>query len=209
MKLIVLALVLSCSATIVHPVGQSARQQHDSMVLVQKVCPDGSKGFGTGILVAPDRVLTATHVVKCEIVPGMPLYMDPTNIKVSITKTQTLDAKIEVEVSGFDVSRLKLKDKSFAPYFSEVSVGPKPDIGERVCQVSAVPRSTYRCGEVQFSAVDRILFGHPVESGNSGSGVFDSKGRLVGIVTNLIRCQDGVICSGYGTSLASFEWLVP
>ncbi len=207
---LILLLFSACSACGAWnpPSGLTPSQQHNAMVQIRTTCLEGQK-FGSGVLVDDRYVLTATHVIGCDIIPGLPLYKDANKVEVYVTGSLFEEADVEVNLIGWDVSRLKLKSDKLAEYVTPVRVGAKPKFGERVCEISAVPRPTYRCGEVQESPAGRIVLGFSVESGNSGSGIFNSKGELVGIVTNLIYCQGMVTCSGYGTALIGWSWLVP
>jgi hypothetical protein len=56
--------------------------------------------------------------------------------------------------------------------------------------------------------MDRLAITASVRSGNSGSGVFDAAGRLVGVVVELRWCSvadayiGGNTCGGYASILA-------
>lgn len=212
MRFLVLALLLTaCSscATFAPSHSMSRIQQYNAMVLVRTTCSDGRVGQGSGMLVSEDRVLTALHVVQCEIVPGVPIYLPANRIEVLATAKDVADADVELEISKQDVARLRLKTSNLAKFAAPVSIAPPPVVGSKVCVVSAVPRATYRCGEAQEQIPGRVVFSIFTEHGNSGSPVFDERGRLVGILTNLIACEKDIPCAGYGTSVIGYPWLVP
>lgn len=180
------------------------------MVLITTTCPDGSVGQGTGVMVSEDTVVTALHVVGCQLAPGIPIYFDePTKIEVLGDVGVVTTGTVELEITHSDIARIRLKDHSLAEYFTPVRVGPPPRVGERLCIASALPRVTYRCGEAQAAPSGRVSFSIMTEHGNSGSAVYDSHGRIVAIVTNLVRCEGNALCAGYGTALAGYSWIVP
>jgi hypothetical protein len=204
----VLALLTACTSCAHFGSRRSAVQQHNAMVMIKTTCPDGNSHAGTGVLVSEDRVLTANHVAQCDMVPGFGLYVDPVSVEVFASTDDKSTATVELTIPGADIARLKLTH-ALPEFFTGVEVGPPPGIGDRICEVTAVPRVMYRCGEAQKTVSGRIMFSFMTEFGNSGSAVYNSDGQLVGIVTNLIRCQEGVPCAGFGSSLTGYAWLIP
>lgn len=194
---------------------RSAVQQHNAMVRINATCPDGSFR-GSGVMVSPQHVLTAEHVATCELLPAMPeiginhaVTMPALKLTIWVTDEVSVEAEIEATASpGADLARLKMA-RSMPDVFSPVRLGPPPQIGDRICEASAVPRSTYRCGEAQESPTGHIGLGFMVENGNSGSGIYNAKGELIGITTMLIYCQNRLLCAGIGTALAGYAWMMP
>ncbi len=207
LALLILAFLTAFSCT--HsPATRYPAKQYDALVKLVVTCPGGGRGAGTGVLVAPDVILTAQHVVTCMPLPPYPLYVAPEKIEVFFTDTESTEGTVEVELSQHDVARVKLA--TGAPqYFSPISIGPKPGIGDRVCEVSAVPRTTYRCGVVQPETGPYIGLDFMVEHGNSGSALYNSAGQLVGIVVQLVYCENQEICAGRAIPLEDYPWLVP
>lgn len=204
--IIVLALALaacSCGASL-KPVGRTGVQQHNAVVKITTHCGLREQ-YGSGVMVAPDLVLTAAHVVSCAMIPGseLPLYLPPDGITVSGGFGPHAADLMEVKYEP-DLARLQVK--GLEEFFTPIVVGPPPPVGERVCAVSSVPYSSYRCGEAQEPRPGRLYVDFLILHGNSGSGMYDSHGRLVGIVTNLIDCPG---CGGFGSTLAEWRWLVP
>lgn len=204
MRLGVLALcvaVVSCTACFAKPVGVKAPgvrtvvEEYDSSVEVSVFCLEGEKQ-GSGVLFGADQALTAAHVVRCAT-SELPLLI----VLVKRDGTQTIATVAELD-AGADLARLDALGLESA----QIRVGPVPIAGQDVCIVSAVPRRMRRCGEVQLgvqTAPGDYLHDAVTEPGNSGSGVYDRAGRLVGIVTHLLLCpSNGQICGGKIASLS-------
>ena len=145
-------------------------KQYQRTAFITVVC-DGI-GVGSGVVIAPDYVLTAAHVVDCE--DGL-----------MVVATETYDGLATVVTRNSERDLAKL----YVPGIRgpSVEIGPAPSPGDTVCLSPAYPRRDRKCGEVYFERGDgpnnRIRFSAKVEPGNSGSGLYDSDGRLVGIVT--------------------------
>ena len=211
MRLLALAMLLTAACTSCagfRPIGREPTEQHNALVTIRTTCPSGIISAGSGVLVSADRVLTAEHVVGCALVPGVPIYQDPLKIEVFLSMTDSSTAEIELELFKGDVARLRLA-KPMPDFFSDVRVGPPPAIGDELCMLTAIPRTSYKCGRAEASSPGRVSFSIFTEHGNSGGPVYDSAGRLVAIVTNLVKCELDIPCAGYGTALAGYAWLVP
>lgn len=138
----------------------------------------GGVWSGSGVLIGGDRALTALHVAwpeKCR--PAPLLHVSG----VGFAATATIEARWTTR----DVARIRLSSPTSvpAPRLGEVIVG------DALCSASAVPERAHHCGLVEDGVASigggsRQRWGARVELGNSGSGVYDSGGRLVGIVTN-------------------------
>lgn len=162
-------------------------------------------GQGSGVIVSPDRMLTAFHVVECEDGSKPRVKVDPGD--------KTLrDATVEIIVPGNDVARLKLvnADEELSEYYTPVTIGPRPKLGDKLCMTSAVPRLGYHCGTMQpdRDGVGLFQWDYFTEFGNSGSAVYKD-GKLVGLLHALSFCQGRVQCVGHIVPLQDFPWLIP
>lgn len=201
------ALLAACGSCAHFADYRTAKDQYAALVKIETVCFGNHYG-GSGTLVGPDEVLTANHVTVCELAPGTGVYMQPKSITVWVTDTENTTAVVDASVPGADLARLHLK-KSFGAYFTDLRVGSPPSVGDTVCEVSAEPRPTYRCGPAQDAPSGYIRVDFMVEHGNSGSPIYNSKGEIVGVITNLIPCERNQLCAGFGTALAGYAWIVP
>ena len=171
-----------------------ARVQHTAAVTVRNSC--GS--WGSGALLGPDRVITAFHVVNCA-----------GELEVITRGRVTIKAKIlRYEVAG-DVAVLQLSAP--VPGARRQSVGRRPRVGDRICLVSAIPGNNRECGEVtdlREDDVGDVQHNMLTQPGNSGSGIYNGRGQLVGVVTHLLKCGNGQYCGGLGSSLWGRRWMV-
>jgi S1-C subfamily serine protease len=191
---IALSLTLACALP-QRQHGRTVAQQYSNAVQIAVACGEDLFG-GSGVIVGPRTILTAYHVVACNnplvavLAPGV--------------KEQPKTVKVLSYSESEDLALLELSSdaESFTNYLP-VSYGPLPKLGDRVCGAHGVPKIGRVCGEVQPYA-DKpgdIVFTGIVDHGNSGSGLYDSHGRLVGIITHLYTCSNGQVCGGKATSL--------
>ena len=180
------ATCLSC-VTPLRMLTRTPAQQHQATVTVQTECAMGGGGFGTGVI-HDGRVITAAHVATCQIAPGFVVEgvtkVDPGDGIWRNTNLSTLD--LEADLAVLTVPGLEA-------YTTPIEVGPVPLMGDVVCaSTGAVPYYAIRCGVVgpssPSSKTGDIVFDSVVVPGNSGSGLYDRHGRLVGIVVRFRTC---------------------
>lgn len=171
-------------------------------ILLDMVAPDIEQTqMGTGGMVSSAHLLTNVHVVTCVEGKLKTIVVDTGNgIKHP--------ASIDVLVPAHDIARLQLEaplDVNIPP----PTIGPTPDIGDRICYASAVPRWGYTCGTVQPSAnVSQIIIGGAqIQHGNSGGLSYDNQGRLVGLIYALEKCEYDIPCLGAITNIQGYSWL--
>ena len=86
-------------------------------------------------------------------------------------------------------------------------------VGSLICASTAVPVRSWGCGNIAAitgAPGNDIEHSEPTNYGNSGSGMYDGHGRLIGIVTECYTDRTG--CSdrgGRATSVGDKEWLRP
>lgn len=130
---------------------------------------------GSGILIAPNRVLTCEHVVR-----------DRGRVTVVINGIE-IQAKVIRKTKVPDLALLEISPVLTTP----VTFGTRPTVGQ-VITVGGFPwagdyqeRSGPVTGFVYAGEFDTVLnvvvFDTVIAQGASGGPVFDSKGRLVGI----------------------------
>lgn len=195
---------------------RSLPEQHGATVKITVDCPGEIPGvpathFGSGVVVSADRVVTALHVSGCgRGGDGEPSGLDePLSIKVDPGDGVEREATREILIPSVDVARIQVAGNApLRRWLTPLAIGPRPALGDQVCEAAAYPRYTYRCGMVQPWRGAKIYAEYFTEFGNSGSGVY-SDGRLVGILTTLAWCQGNHPCLAGISPLQGYEWLVP
>jgi S1-C subfamily serine protease len=161
-------------------------------------------GAGEGVLISGRHVLTTAHVVRCPVIP---------RVRVHLRDGRAMRAVVEREDARHDLARLVILTDEF---FLDGVVPPmlrdvydESVLDETLCLRTADGRA--RCGEVGLRPVgehvaDYALSGDNARRGNSGAGVYDGRGRLVGILTSMYFSAAGEHVSD-GFSLVDGVWL--
>lgn len=141
-------------------------------------CIDGVK-VGSGTAISQKHILTAKHVVECEI--GDPVVIIATD-HTHKEYTMVLDKLSEQH----DIARIVTSDKKEAfKTYARTSFGVFP-IGTRICLVTG-DSTTFmirKCGEIGVATNNQYyLISIHVVPGNSGSGVWLTDGSIAGVIT--------------------------
>lgn len=174
------------------PVTRTAVQAHQAAVTIRTRCPGAPEGlgygYGSGVLIDKTRVLTAAHVITCQLGPNFILPAE--TIEVSGEGQNWFTAHVDASLIEKDVAALSVA--GVEKYHSPVEVAAPPGLGDRVCAYSGLkPYYAIKCGAVQpfrHRPDANILFDSVIEPGMSGSGTYDDKGRLVGVLVELRTC---------------------
>lgn len=195
MKLILICLSLlsfACQAQPRHhkPFTPLSEAQRAATVAIYTSCLDDdglAQWRGSGVITGKHTILTAYHVVQCEGL--MSSYVETLGGNL-------YEVQVVVDSEYNDIAKIEIVTdigEEF-PWF-EFEIGPRPELGELVCSESAIPTRARKCGTVTGLAENPnngdIKFTNDVEGGNSGSGLYDTRGRLIGIVTMRWRFQQG------------------
>jgi S1-C subfamily serine protease len=182
--------------------GREAAVAFESTVLIDIMCVDeqggGYTSNGSGVIVNDSTIFTAAHVAT-----------DPDGY-VCMRRATMVNGKSYPLAPGVvrkdrDLASLKLILQKFDPTWPVV-FGVAPAFGTTVCAMTAYPRWLWKCGEVQTreQPPGDISVTIVVEGGNSGSGVYDTRGRLVGLVTHRWSCSNMQYCGGKMASLEGY-----
>ena len=162
-------------------------------------CKEGNEVGGTGVRVGGTAVLTAFHVVSCAI----------DSITVTDQDTNEYPATLEA-ASDADIARLDVPSMTPMP---SVRIGAV-EVGDRACAAVFLPQRGRRCGETWpgdgTNGAGSVHIDFVAEHGNSGSGVWNERGELVGILVHLRYClgtENPQVCGAGVTPLALRSWL--
>ncbi len=175
---------------------RTLEQQKQMAVKVETFCP--SPRIGSGVIIDRDHAITAVHVAGCRTAVARITMSDGTVVEARVVR---MDYRV-------DVARLEVTRGSFGDV-PPVDVGPtKP--GGSVCVVPGDPSRALSCGTVAKPLVAHCVGPCDLHStakatlGNSGSAMYDRRGRMVGIVTNRHNEHGDT----FATALVARPWLV-
>lgn len=207
--LLVLPLLISCiSIPRVPPDIRLAPEQIATAVLVATDCvaEDGfsgalsfdNSGKGSGVIISERHVLTAAHAADCK---GTVLPMSRVRLPDGRQFRMVID-KIDHDL---DLARLELASAdTFKMKIPPPKVGRIPVKDDPVCMATGMPKRGWNCGPmIETRGINRvILHAASTTMGNSGSGLYDGDGNLVGIVTGVVKADPTI---GLAASLEQRE----
>ncbi len=153
-------------------------------------------GNGSGVVYETGVVLTANHVIKC---PPHSARM----IRVVGADNIKLWAEVAAVDAAHDIARLSVR----GVYASKAELAT-PVPGEIVCSVNASPERNFACGIVgkvepmKTKENGEVNIWHSARTipGNSGAGVYNRWGQLVGLATNGYKPEQNMT-GGLATTL--------
>ncbi len=152
----------------------------------------------SGILVSDHQIVTAAHCARA----------DAFLTAERQDGTQAIFT-IEVLVPSLDLARLETVPGWFGDDPGAPKVGPVPEVGDEVCIAPVIPRRDHKCGEIQAVFSDMMCHDTITERGNSGSALYDSAGRVIGIVSTLYTADTGQIIGGCAGKIPpAYNWIV-
>ena len=200
--------------------GRTVGKQWDSAVAIQVSCLAGPTFGGSGVIIDDTHVLTAYHVVqenwdanrRKRDADGNHIKEDWQHCNDQTIIIHEVDGSehevyVEKQSSSWDIASLRLKTPGVKFSDKPPVFGPSPLLGEAVCVVSLLPDRWRRCGSAQPPNTGMIRADVTVEHGNSGSPVYDSAGRLVGIVTIQFKGEADQIMGMEAVALDSVPWI--
>lgn len=161
-----------------------------------------SRGMGAGVVVSQDMIVTAAHVVKAAIA-----------IKAVFTDGTTVDAIIVMIDDMTDIAVIRMADPKLDAALATLADSDKVKVGEPVYVIgspmghvgSLSAGHVSRLAEREISGLpDPLMYiqtGAAINTGNSGGGVFNAKGHVVGIVSFMLSKSGG--SDGLGYAVAS------
>lgn len=132
----------------------------------------GTRGSGSGVMIGPNRMLTAAHVA----VNGTP--EDPLLVNGKVAKVLKIDEELDLALLEVDIAH--------GPY---APLGALPGTDANVVAIgfplnNSVKHQILTNGRVQGTTENRTMVTTPIAPGNSGGGLFryrNGKWELVGL----------------------------
>jgi Do/DeqQ family serine protease len=191
------ATVQSANSSVTRVVDRSSLAQIAAAVQDSVVSITTESGEGSGVILSADGyILTNNHVVE-----------NADEIKVELTDDRTLTAKLVGTDKASDLALLKVTAGDLHPIAlgnSEnvkvgdvvLAVGNPLGVGQTVTMgiISAKGRST-TVGDGGYE--DFLQTDAPINHGNSGGALVNTKGELVGINSQILSSNDGNIGIGF------------
>lgn len=183
--------------------------QSTTAVVVATEC-----GTGSGVLYDGARVLTAHHVVDCDMSEDKVKLA--TTVTVTLSDGKTYAAAYDALDASRDLARLRLPTPVANVATPSVA---RAVAGQVVCAITSTPAREVHCGVVGGARMPRSYGDIPIRGaqlwlGNSGSPLYNVAGELVGVVVRMYFCnrEDGIAwetrkikpkrtCGGRATSL--------
>src|SRR5215813_10527677 len=152
-----------------------------------------SDGLGSGVLISTDKVLTAAHVVQSadrtvvEFSQGenIPARVIGCSLSADV-------ALLQLERSPANYVAAKLGDSDQIAVGDEIFVVGSPyGISNTLTAGHASARRDLKDKSQVATAVEFLQTDAAINTGNSGSPLFNMKGEIVGIVTNILSRSGG------------------
>lgn len=142
-------------------------------------CGHASGTSGAGVIVGDEQVLVAAHVV----IGATEVFVSWTDGKTASGKIVRLDTRTDlaiVEVAGVRAERVELATAHVGDVLTMVGGGPSAPFKTKVSRKVEIRieevRSDVRSSRSGYEIEDRV------QLGDSGAGVFNAEGALVGVV---------------------------
>lgn len=156
----------------------------------------GKTSSGTGFLVGPGLVATNAHVVDDEFISNLEVrfpsadaaHQGPVPAELLYEDARRDLAFLAVKT---DLNPLRVADSYKFRKGEEITVIGSPGIGDGVVLENAISRGVMST-KVSLEGKEFYQLGIAVNPGNSGGPVFDSSGRVIGVVTLKMDKQEAL-----------------
>jgi trypsin-like peptidase len=156
---------------------------HEASMRIWVTCFDGRRSLGSGVAINSNTVLTALHVTMCDDEPAA-------EVKVIDLNGNEFLVTNEVNHDGVDITKLTVAGEPFKVWATPLFRTPR--VGETICWYGGdgfkSNRGTKKCGyyegtkDFEGTSWHMHMVSGKASPGNSGSGVFDLNGNLIGIL---------------------------
>ncbi|MEE8263618.1 MAG: trypsin-like peptidase domain-containing protein [Gammaproteobacteria bacterium] len=171
--------------------------------------PTSIGGLGSGVLISPDRVLTASHVVEVA-----------DQIKVLFVDGRERFARIVASEQFADVTLLALSEPIEGIEPAPLGDSNDVEVGDQVFVIGAPygVSHTFTVGFVSGLHRDEVMGGFnlgevvqtdaAINAGNSGGPMFNLDGQVIGIVSHILSRSGGFEGLGFAISINTAKALV-
>jgi hypothetical protein len=164
------------TASLAMPTDEIVQKVSSHVVKVQVALPNGSFGLGSGVVIAKDQVVTNCHVVANAL--SVTVNANGENYRASTLKPDWHHDLCILRVNGLDIPIANMGSSENLKYEQPVySVG--------FANFSPRPNGTFGYIKGLYPMDDSVIIraSNTFRLGDSGGGVFDEAGDLVGIIT--------------------------
>jgi S1-C subfamily serine protease len=150
-------------------------------------------GLGSGVLISPDHVLTASHVIQTAL-----------QIQVELPGGEKINAKTLASAAYADVALLKLERVPSKPSFAKLGDSDRVRVGEEIFIVGAPLgiSHTLTVGHISarreadslpgmFLKAELLQTDAAINQGNSGGPMFNLAGEVIGVVSSMLSRSGG------------------
>lgn len=174
-------------------------------VLITHYCAGKPSSYGSGLAVSPQDIVTVGHVAVCDkgTSTAHVKFPDGSEYDMALTKLIRVPDVVGKYPDGW--ARFTVVNGGA---FKQEIVEPTlamPKVGETVCALNSAPLVGTQCGTVTSLGDGKPTFAFTlsVVPGNSGSPVFDSNGKYVGIELDCWTSGQGVCYPHGGDAMIS------
>lgn len=174
-------------------------------VTITHLCAGKPSSYGSGLAVSPQDVVTVGHVAVCDkgVSTARVRFPDGSEYDMALTKLIRVPDVIGKYADGW--ARFTVVNGGA---FKQEIVEPTlamPKVGEAVCALNSAPLVGTQCGTVTSLGDGKPTFAFTlsVVPGNSGSPVFDSNGKYVGIELDCWTSGNGACYPHGGDAMLS------
>lgn len=158
-------------------------------------------GTGSGVVVSPNQVLTAAHVVQTANRVTV-LFPDGTEVGARVVgSSETHDVALLHLDRVSHVTPARLGDSNTARIGDEVFVVGAPLGESHTLTVGHLSARRVRAGLLANATVEFLQTDAAINPGNSGGPMFNMNGEVIGIVSHILTQSGGSVGLGYAVSV--------